>query len=158
MAGFRKDKTTVAQTAANTAAEVTAALVTAGVIKSTAKADEYLESRYNATLALLTPVVDADNELFAKVEGQDKPAPRGGGGRKPATPSEPGEVVFFGGKFKGCTIAEVMAMSEETAKEVHGHPYGDGSTYIKNYVATDKNTNETTREAAKSYLAALQEG
>lgn len=162
---FRKDKTGVAQTAANTAAQLTAALVEAGVLKTAAAVDKYFEGRYEATFAPLAVIVEEDNKVFAEADaaeaasgGTRRRSSRSGGSQpKGETPGEPGDVAFFGGKFKGSTIAEVYAMSEDEAKEFN-HQYGDGSTYIINYVATDKNTNDTTREAAKKFLAAQPEG
>jgi hypothetical protein len=102
-------------------------------------------------------VVESDNQLFAAEEakgGTSAPKARSGKPKAASAPGDDGDVVFFGGKFKGCTISEVYAMTEDDAKE-RGHAYGAGSTYITNYVATDKNTNDTTREAAKLFLAAL---
>lgn len=157
MAGYRKDKTTVAQTALNGASEVAAALVGAGLIKTVEEADAYINSRFESTFALLAPIVDADNALFAETEAVSPAKSSGSKTVKASKPgATPGETEFDGGKFKGCTISEVYAMTEDVAKNTYGHQYGAGSTYILNYVATDKNTNPTTREAAKQFLAALE--
>ncbi len=162
MAGFRKDATTAAQTAANVAGAITAAQIAARDAGLTlAEAQKYVVGIFKALFAELEPVVKADNEVFAAAEAEE--AVRGGGSRtrkptskgsaKGETPADPGDVAFFGGKFKGCTIREVYEMTAEEAKETYGHQYGSGDTYIRNYVATDKNTNETTREAARVFLA-----
>lgn len=151
MAGFRKDKTTAAQTAANVAGGVTGSLISAGVVDSVTSAAASVVEIFKALFAELGPVVDADNALFEAVENA-------GGGAKasaalPAAKSDdPGDTILPGGKFKGMSIADVHGLSEDDAK-AKGHTYGSGATYIENYVATDKNTNQTTRDAAKAYLA-----
>lgn len=128
----------------------------AGVLGSTDSVDKYFSARFAATFDELAPVVDEDNRVFEAAEAAEGSRKTS---RKPAAKAAetPGETVFFGGKFKGCTIQEVYGMDEATAKEGYDHQYGDGSTYITNYVATDKNTNATTREAARAYLASLSE-
>lgn len=151
MAGFRKDTTTSANTAIMTAGAEVAALLAAGVVQTVEDAVAAGEAIFDSYLAKAQPVVDADNALFASVEGEGVAS--GKSGKPVAVAANPGDQVFQGGKFKGCSIAEVYAMTPEQATE-KGHTYGAGATYIVNYVATDKNTNETTRTAAKAFLAA----
>ena len=159
MASFRKDKTTSANTAIMTAGGVVEALVGQGIVTADILV-EVFERFVDSALAKASPVVDADNALFAAVEAAEGGAPRQrSSAAKAETPtaSNPADQVFPGGKFKGCTISEVYALTEAEAK-AKGHTYGPGATYIDNYAATDKNTNEQTREAAKRFLAALKEG
>lgn len=153
---YRKDKTTVAQTAANTAASLAAQFVASGLIGTIEEADAYFDKRYADTFAKLGEVVAADNEVFAAAEASEPAKPRKAAAKATAPASgNPGDVLFTGGKFKGVSIAEVYAMSEAEAKDTYGHSYGAGDTYIKNYSATEKNTNDTTREASKQFLASL---
>jgi hypothetical protein len=51
----------------------------------------------------------------------------------------------------------VCKLDEAGARE-YGHTYGPGASYITDYVATVKNTNQTSREAAMAFLAARSEG
>lgn len=136
--GFRQLKTSAAQTAANAAVQ----LVAAGGVLS-------FDEAFDTIYAKLEAVVIEDNLMLAE---QEAAAPAKSSGGKAKTP---GETVFTGGKFKGKTIAEVFSMSEADAKSNHGHTYGDGASYITGYVATDKNSNATTREAAQTFLAGV---
>lgn len=163
MAGFRKDKTTVAQTAANTAAEVTAALVGAGVIKTAAAADKYFNERSKGTFEALQVVVDADNAMFAEVEAA-APAPKKSTSRSKKSTDEgddrpfddPGSIALKSGPFKDVTIAEVYGLSEDEAKETYGHKRGSGAAYIK-WLATGSNPNPFTKKAASQFLGTQED-
>lgn len=154
---YRKDKTTSANAAVMSAASIVSREDTADVTAEDIGARVVGIAKVIFE-GLLSGVVDADNALFEAEETKGTTSTKGTS-KKGATPAgEPGEVTFTGGKFKGCTIAEVYSMDEDTAKETYNHQYGDGAAYIKNYVATDKNTIASTREAAKNFLAALGSG
>lgn len=160
MAGFRKDKTTAAQTAANAAAEVVKARIQSGDFGNTDAVNEALLSHFDALFGRLGPVVESDNALFEATEAAAPAASSAPKKNKPEVavdPNTPGDTIFLGGKFKNCTIKDVYEMDEETAKTQYKHPYGAGSTYITNYVATEKNTNETTRAAAQAFLASIKQ-
>lgn len=151
MAGFRKDKTTAAQTAANGAAEVTAALVTAGVIGNTEDALAFADQMYDQTFAKLGEVVEADNEVFASVEAEQPKRSSGGsrssggGSRKSSgAGSKPaGEVELIFGAFKGLTLNEVYDLTEEQCAE-YGYPKADpGSKSGRDYIVwLSKNEDE----------------
>ena len=145
--GYRQLKTTAAQTAANAAVQlVEAKLGEGGTVV------EAFNELFDAVFAKIEPIVDDDNALL---EQQEASAPAS---KKTTTkaPSNPGDVVFTGGKFKGLTIAEVFAMDEAKAKADYGHQYGDGASYITGYVATPKNSNDTTRVAGEAFLAGVK--
>ena len=161
MAGFRKDKTTGAQTALNVAGEVTAALVAAGKVTTVAKAVDALGELFAQGFDQVGPVVDADNEVFAAVDAA-------GGGSKPKAEKkassksdddgpqfkgdadEAGEMAFKTGKFKTLTIAEVDALDKEDA-EAYDYS-GSGSDYL-DFIGSDKNKNSYTRSAVTIYRA-----
>lgn len=145
--GYRKDKTTSANAAVMTAGNIVA---NAGV--DVDEAGEKVVAIAKAIFeGFLSGVVDSDNATFAEVE---QTAPKASSKGATST-GDPGDVQFTGGKFKGCTIREVYEMDSETAKETYGHQFGDGSSYIKNYVATSKNSIQATRDAATAFLAGL---
>ncbi len=162
MAGFRKDKTTSANTSIMTAGSVVSALIGAGVIKTVASAAKASEELFDAYFAKASPVVDEDNETFAAVEETEA---KGGGGKKTyskskksdddedgTTAADPGDVRLKGGKFKGCTISEVYEMDSDEAGDTYGHRDGEaGSTYIE-WLATSQNPNKFTRDKSKAYL------
>lgn len=150
MTGFRKDRTTAAQTAANGAATVTASLVTAGVIDNEDTALAFHAKLYSQTFAELGGVVDADNAMFAEVEAsQPKQANRGSqrsgggnsGGSKSSKPA--GEVELIFGAFKGLTLNEVYDLGEEQCAE-YGYPKADpGSKTGRDYIVwLSKNEDE----------------
>ena len=143
--GYRQLKTSAAQTAANAAVK----LVEGRVAEGGASVVEAFNEVFDAIYAKLEAVVIEDNIMLAEQEAA-APAPKSSGKAK-----SPAETVFTGGKFKGKTIKEVFEMSESDAKSNHGHTYGDGASYITGYVATDKNSNQTTREAAQAFLASV---
>lgn len=161
MASFRKDKTTGAQTALNAAGSVTAALVTAGKVTTLPKAIEALVSLFEAGLEGISPIVDADNELFAAVEAAAPAAPAakssGGGakraskgGAKPADAA--GSLSMNSGPFKGQTIEDIYGFDAETAREQYGYTRGEGADYVS-YLSTEENPNSYTRDAATAFLA-----
>jgi len=154
---FRKDKTTSANASLMTAGDIVAGLVAAGHIQTVVDAADALVDLAQRGLDFAGPVVDADNEVFKEAEASGGSTGGGGGGKSrgdAGVADDPGDTVFFGGKFKGCSIVEVYKMSVDEAKG-YNHQYGDGASYITNYVATTKNTNETTRDAAKAFLATV---
>lgn len=149
MAGFRKDKTTAAQTAANGAAEVTSALVTAGVITDADAAKAFHAELYAQTFEELGAVVEADNVVFAEAEAS---APKSSGGSRKSggsskgggSSSKPaGEVELIFGAFKGLTLDEVYDLSPEQAGE-YNYPKADpGSKSGREYIVwLSKNEDE----------------
>jgi hypothetical protein len=163
--GFRKDKTTAAQTAANVAGAVTAANIAATDGMTASAASKYVNTIFEGLFELLAPVVDADNEVFA---AQDEAAPaakaassggkRSTGGAKTSgtgkkfTLEEAMELELNSGKFKGQTLGDVYAMDEDEAAE-YGHREGEpGKSYVK-WLTTEKNPNSYTRDAAKAIIA-----
>lgn len=167
MAGFRKDKTTAAQTAANVAGGVASALIAAGKVTTVAKAAEAVTTVFDELFDKLGPVVEGDNEVFAAAEAEaEKAAPKKAaskssgskskssgskGGGKTFTKDEALELELNSGKFKGVTIGEVLEMDEDEAAE-HNHREGEaGRTYVE-WLATDANPNTFTRNAAVAAL------
>lgn len=144
---YRKDKTTVAQTAANDAAQVVAALITAGVIGDVDGAVSALSTIQGSLFELLAPVVDTDNALFAEVEASQpaaKPRASGGsrsGGGSTVVETDGSTVVSFGAfKDKGLTIADVFALSADEASAITDGGYAKaGSEYITWMQGNDKN-------------------
>lgn len=168
MAGFRKDRTTAAQTSANVSGAVTGALIAAGIITTTEAAKEAVVDIFEALFDRLGPVVDADNELFAAVEAEaaaadaSKPKSTKAAARQQAKAQtgdgedseDLGDIVLKSGKFKGCTLREVYMMSPEEAS-AYGHRPGEpGLTYIK-WLATAGNPNKWTRARAEAFLAEM---
>lgn len=148
--GYRKDKTTSANAAVMSAAGIVSREDTGDQAGSDV-GQRVVDIAKTIFEGFLSAVVDGDNATFAEAE-TSAPASKAKG----ATPTgDPGDVQFTGGKFKGCTIREVYEMDESTAKETYGHQFGDGSSYIKNYVATPKNSIQATRTAAEAFLAGL---
>jgi hypothetical protein len=159
---FQKDKTTAAQTAANGAAEIVAALVTAGVLKTTAKADEYFDARFTATLDLLDPIVEADNEMFREQAGsgdgetstKKRRSSKSSGSRSNGkiTVKQARELELNGGMFKGLTLGEVVDMSADDAEEYGAREGQSGKNYVK-FLASTKNRNAFVRKFAKVLVA-----
>jgi hypothetical protein len=130
MAGFRKDQTGVAQTAANTAATMVAAAITAGVIGDMETAKTEFDRIREDTFNDLKTVVDADNELFAKVEAEaPKAAPRSGGSSSggktygpPSLEQALGTELTFGA-FKGVKLERIIEMTDAERAE-YGYEKG----------------------------------
>lgn len=169
---FRKDKTTAAQTAANGAATVTAALVTAGVIADTDTAMSFHDSLYDQTFAKLGSVVEGDNVVFAEAEAADPPKSssragsgaargragdaKGGGKSGPKVLDDPGSMEFIFGSFKGLTIAEVYELDEDQCAE-YGYPSkGDPKTGRDYIVWCSKNQDEKAAYSRTQALAFLE--
>ena len=169
---FRKDRTTAAQTAANVAGNVTAALVSAGQVTTADAAAEAAVSVFTALFAQLSPVVDADNVIFAEQDSLEAAKPRSAprSGYRPSTPSAPqanGKTKFKGdaaaaraldltfGKFKGVTLGNLEVMPASEAKD-YGHGEGDkpGKTYLI-WLSKNEN-NEYVAEAAQLILEDLK--
>jgi hypothetical protein len=166
--GFRKDRTTSANTAIMTAGGIVSSLIEAGKVTTLPKAAEAFELLFDAALAKATPVVDADNALFAEVEAAEaadrkaRPAAKAssgtkssggskksGGGQKPQDAG--GTLTMNSGPFKGETIEDIYGLDEDTAKDNFGYTRGAGSAYVE-YLSTDENPNEYTRAAAGAFL------
>jgi hypothetical protein len=168
MAGFRKDKTTAAQTAANVAGQVTSALVAQGSLDNGADAAaEAVVHIFNELFAVMGPVVDADNALFAEVEAATPaPAPKASGGSKGSSSrgrktggGKGGDITLEDalnleltgrGVFAGETLRDVLSLSTEQCDSDYGYGDGekDGRDYIA-YLATERNKNGYTRERAR---------
>jgi hypothetical protein len=166
---FRKDKTTAAQTAANVAGNVVSALIAAGAINEVAKAKKAVVDVFTPLFETLSPIVDADNEVFAAAEAADptpKSSSRAGSGagsgraagasKSGATkkasvgsggsPDDPGSIKLDRGFFKGLTLAEVENLDEAEAAG-YGYERGAGSAYI-DYLVGDQNRNTFLRDMA----------
>jgi len=163
--GFRKDKTTAAQTASNTAGVITAANIAATDGMTASAAAKYAVTVFEALFEVLSPVVDADNKLFAEQE-EAAPAPKSSGGSKTKSSGGSGrsgggkkftldealELELNSGKFKGQTLGDVYNMDADEAAE-YGHREGEaGKSYVK-WLTTEKNPNSYTRDAALALIA-----
>lgn len=163
---FQKDKTTVAQTAANASATVTAALVTAGVIDSRSATTDFFEKLQESVFATLEKVVEGDNAMFKAEDGGGSRSSSGGnkskssGGRKssgggkksgfPGSLRDALKLELNSGAFEGTTLGDVLGLSEEDADA--DYAYGDGEKSGRDYIAwlaTERNKNEYTRGAAQ---------
>jgi len=162
VSGFRKDKTTAAQTSANVAGGVVTALITAGspLVTTLAEIDTALVKLTTAVLGVLGPIVDGDNALFASVEQADAKSGTGAstsaakkGGE--AHPDDPGDIELRSGKFKGCTIREVFEMDAETAGAKYSHRAGEGGDSYITWLSTAKNPNDFTRGKALAFIEAV---
>ena len=164
---YQKDLTGITQTATNVAATLTAAEVTAGIIKSHDTIVKRFDEFREAILAPLKEAVDTDNAMF-KAEEAASPAPaKRGANRGSSKPSgggttaiaDPGEVTINGnGKFAGLTVAEVYALSGEQA-EAYGYVDKDsvgkpGSLYIKWMQGNEKNP--FMQKVANSFVESLR--
>lgn len=149
---YQKDQTGILQTATKAAADLTAAEMAAGIIKSHDTAIDRFDEIRKHVLVDLTAAVAADNEMF-KAEEAASPAPArrggaarksGGGAAKSSDIGDPGAVELKGkGKFAGLTVAEVQALSGEQS-EAYGYVDKDGvgkpgSLYIQWLTTNDKN-------------------
>jgi hypothetical protein len=161
--GFRKDKTTAAQTAANVAGAVTAANIAATDGMTATAAAKYVVTVFEALFEQLGPVVEADNLVFAE---QDEVAPvrksttrssgstssgSTGGGKK-FTAEEAAELVLNSGKYKKQTLGAVYQMDADEAAE-YGAREGEGGKEYVQWLTTEKNPNSYTRDAAKALIA-----
>jgi hypothetical protein len=136
MAGFRKDQTGVAQTAANTAATMVAAAITAGIIGDMEVAKTEFDRIREATFADLKSVVDTDNELFAAVEAA-APAKSSSSSSGEKTYADPSleqalntELSF--GAFKGVKLSRVIEMTDAERAE---YGYEKGATAYLTYLS-----------------------
>ena len=139
MAGFRKDQTGVAQTAANTAATMVAAAITAGVIGDMETATTEFDRIRAATFEDLQKVVDHDNELFASVEAaaparSTSSSSSSGGAKSYAPPSLEQaldcELTF--GAFKGVKLGRIIEMTDAERAE---YGYEKGATAYLTYLS-----------------------
>ncbi len=157
MAGFRKDKTTAAQTSANVAGGVTQSLIAAGLITDVAEAKAAVVELTESLLGVLGPVVDADNALFAEVEAAAPATTSKSKAKSNSAGSgsnDVGSLELNSGKFAGQTIAAVYEMDEETASSQFAYAKGPGSAYIK-WLTTQANPNPYTRDKAAEFLASV---
>lgn len=173
MAGFRKDKTTAAQTAANSAAVVTAAAIQKGTIDNGGEAAaEFAVVVFDALFDRLAPVVDADNEVFAAVDAEQAPAaPRAssgtstksrssktggnkgrssGGGKSSVTLGDALNTVLNFGAFEGETLAHLLDIGADEAHEDYGYRDGDadGRDYLA-WLAGAKQKNDFIQRRAR---------
>lgn len=153
---YQKDQTGILQSATKAAAELTAAEVAAGIVKShDTILKRFLELRDDVVLPALKEAVDADNAMF-KAEEAASPAKttksysKSGGSNKAQTPNndDPGSVVIGRpggkGKFDGNTVEQVFAMSAEVAGGEYGYVDKQGvnkpgSEYIAWMAGNEKN-------------------
>ena len=158
---FRKDRTTAAQTAANVAGNVTAALIAQGSVGSLQEAANAVDGLFGVLFARLGPVVDSDNEVFAAAEASEgasssrtrssnRYAKTGGGEDGPAPTLESAlSMKMKGGAFEGKALADILNISAQEADE--DHAYGDGKRGGREYIAwlaSPRNKNKHTRDRA----------
>lgn len=166
---YRKDKTGVAQTAANAAATLVSAFVdTFGTFEEAVQAFNTLRDDMFEDLA---KVVDADNALFASVENQTDSVSsvssvrsfKTGGGKSASN----GKVslddamslqlnfgAFGNREGTGLTLGQVLALS---ADEADKYGYGDGERDGRDYItwlAGDRNKNRFVQARAAVIAAA----
>jgi hypothetical protein len=159
--GFRKDETGVAQTAANTAATLVAAAMTAGVITDVAEARAEFDAIRAATFADLALVVKADNALFASVEAAApaaKPSGKASSGGGKGNYDNASVVIEYGAlKGKGKTVAETYALSAaEFSALTDGGYTKSGAEYIEWMTGNDKNP--FMQKVANGFLEGIRAG
>ena len=164
---FRKDKTGVAQTAANTAATLVSAYVAAGLITEVSEATAQFDSIRAATFADLEKVVDADNEVFAAAEAaapaQRRSGGSGGGSKGSDTPPTLEQALATrvkfgkfagpegpdGKKTEGLSLAEIVELTGAQCAE-YGH--GDGDKTGLSYITWMSKNQDNPKMAAKAAL------
>jgi hypothetical protein len=169
--GYRQLKTTVAQTAANDAASIVAALVGAGGDDFDVHAT--FEEVFDTVFAKLSPIVDEDNKTLVAAEGEASATPKakgraaktGGGSRAKSNgkaPSVEDALAFrlnwgaFGNAGEpGLSFAEILELSAEEAEADYGYSDGtkDGTDYVA-WAASELNNNDTIRKNAIVVAAA----
>lgn len=149
---FQKDQVGIRQTAANAAASLTVAELSAGIIKSHDTAVKRFEELRGSIFEDLDAKRVEDNLMF-KAEEAAAPAkksyPKKGQdssktASENASDADPGVTIINGkGKFAGLTIADVFVLSGEEAaeytyvdKDGNGKP---GSLYIDWMAGNEKN-------------------
>ena len=156
---YRKDQTTVAQTAANTSATVVAALVTAGVIQDVETAKAEFDSIRTSTFADLIQVVAEDNKVFAAAEAAapaKRSSSKGGGDKGPVTVEMARATQLTFGKFAGAedengkktpgvSLGELETMTKAQTAE-YGYETGNGLAYMK-YLSTNENNEFIAKRA-----------
>lgn len=160
---FQKDKTGAKQTAINAAATVTAALVSAGVIKSASAAMETMAEVRDSIFEDIAVTVDADNAMFRENDtGSTSKSGGRGGNRKSGGNSGRGGSISLSdargtdlkfGAFKGLTLGEVVKMTEDDADE-YGYK-GSGKKYIR-WLASEQNENDYMRRRAQVIIDAAR--
>ena len=167
--GFRLLPSNFKQTAANAAATMTAALVTAGIVDTEVAAAKSFATLRDTIFNDLNLQVTEDNKTL---ESEEAKAPKTGGGgarRKPQGGEAPkgagGDTVVSFGAFKGQTIAQIAAMSAAEAKEYGealvgdgwaGNPYAKpGSKYVEYLAGSTKAELSFISAQAQSYLDEL---
>lgn len=165
MAGFRKDETGVAQTAANSASTVIAAAVAAGILKTEAAIKKAFDTHYTNVFTALSEVVQKDNEMFEKLDAQEAAKPAKSGGNRSTGGSKGGSggtvsvddalgTTFNFGAFKDLTIGEVLDMDAEATSD-YGYDKG-GKAYIT-WLAKSRD-NAFMAKRAKVVLDAARSG
>lgn len=176
MAGFRKDKTGAAQTAANAAAQLVSAF--AGSFDAFGDAVEAYNELREDIFKDLAKTVDADNEMFAEAEKggggsrsssrrertskrEGKTGSRGrkssGGGKSSISLDDALNMELNFGAFEGVTLGELLDKDAEECDEefAYGDGERDGTDYLA-WLASDKNKNEFVQRRAR--IIADEEG
>jgi hypothetical protein len=160
---FIKDRTTSANAAIMSSADITAALINAGVIKTVAVAERAAVGIAETYLKFAGPVVEADNAAFAAAESNGGSKTAKSRTESKSTSSSRGgsdisltaaqDLELNSGPFKGVTLGEVYDMNETEAAE-YDYKRGAGSDYVK-WLSGSRNPNDFTRKFAKALLAGV---
>lgn len=155
-------RSSLRQTAANDAASIVVAELTAGILSSQDEVDTRFTELVENIFADLDEVAKQDD---AQYEGSsDKPAKRGrktgggskskgrrsGGGKSSITLEDALAMELTSGVFEGETLGTVLDLSAEDADEDYGYADGErsGADYIA-WLASDKNKNDYTQRRAR---------
>ena len=166
---YQKDQTGILQSATKAAAEMTAAELGAGIIKSHETAVKRFEELRATILEPLEAARTADNEMFKAEEASApaKTASSGGnrsggksGGKASGPITDAGSVVIKGGKFDTLTVSDVYDMPASLAED-YGYCDRDGSPkpgskYIQWLTTNDKNP--FMQKVAKTFLESKRAG
>jgi hypothetical protein len=128
---YGTSKANLAQTAVNSAANLTAALVAAGKATTLHQVGNVFTD-LRADIYTFLDRIDNENPQ----EKQQSSGNRGsGGGGKKLTGitdvAEARDVKLKFGKFKDCTLGEVFDMSAEKAESEYGYQTGSGRKYLQ---------------------------
>jgi CRISPR/Cas system-associated protein Cas10 (large subunit of type III CRISPR-Cas system) len=155
-------ETNLLQSAIKAASAVTAALITAGDEDAQADAAGTMNTIAEDLFEQLKKQAEVDNEKLRK-EADATPAPRRGGGSPPRRGGggfrkpdavKAAELELSWGAFKGMSIQDIYALSEEDAEQ-YGYQ-GSGKKYV-NWLSNNKN-NAYVADHAKAYLDSLKDG
>ncbi len=164
---FYKDEVGIMQTATKAAADRVASEVTAGLIKTAAKADERFTALRAEAFAVLDEKRVADNVVFAENEANAPKRSSGGGARRSSgggskggsdtfTEEQARAIVLKNGMFKGLTLGEVYDMPASEATDYTGREDEPGKDYVKWLATSGKN--EFLARASKGILDAARAG